>query len=177
MQSRTWQRLRSPWSFTVVHSGSAQGMFQASTVCRSWRRAGRRVFFGRPWKSPTLICHPLQLFSTVRLRVRHPSFPLPCPAGKCLSSGGPGSRPRSSATRCSCSARCARMQQPSFPPVMSCQPGLQHFVLSGSASPAHRRNCLKPMVLQSSLHRSKPSSCRHSVTTSSQAQAGLLRGC
>ena len=177
MQSRTWQRLRSPWSFTVVHSGSAQGMFQASTVCRSWRRAGRRVFFGRPWKSPTLICHPLQLFSTVRLRVRHPSFPLPCPAGKCLSSGGPGSRPRSSATRCSCSARCARMQQPSFPPVMSCQPGLQHFVLSGSASPAHRRNCLKPIGFAKFLAPEQALIMQAQCDNIISSSAGLLRGC
>ena len=44
---------------------AAQAMFQACSVCHAWRRVGRRVFFSQPWKSATLLCHPLQLFSTV----------------------------------------------------------------------------------------------------------------
>ena len=35
-------------------------------MCQSWRQIGKRVFFSQPWKSATLLCHPLQLFTTVR---------------------------------------------------------------------------------------------------------------
>ena len=43
-----------------------QALFQISAVCRAWRRASKRIFFSRPWDSCTTLCHPLQLFSTVR---------------------------------------------------------------------------------------------------------------
>ena len=42
-----------------------QALFQVCGVCTSWRQIGKRVFFAQPWKSATLLCHPLQLFTTV----------------------------------------------------------------------------------------------------------------
>ena len=45
---------------------TAQALHQVCAVCQSWRQIGKRVFFSQPWKSATLLCHPLQLFTTVR---------------------------------------------------------------------------------------------------------------
>ena len=44
---------------------TVQALFQVCAVCPSWREIGKRVFFSQPWKSATLLCHPLQLFTTV----------------------------------------------------------------------------------------------------------------
>lgn len=45
---------------------SVQALFQACGVCQSWRQIGKRIFFSQPWKSATLLSHPLQLFTLVR---------------------------------------------------------------------------------------------------------------
>ena len=45
---------------------TAQALHQVCAVCQSWRQIGKRAFFSQPWKSATLLCHPLQLFTTVR---------------------------------------------------------------------------------------------------------------
>ena len=48
-----------------MHAVVLQALFQVCAVCPSWRQIGKRVFFAQPWKSATLLCHPLQLFTTV----------------------------------------------------------------------------------------------------------------
>ena len=68
---------------------AVQALFQVCGACASWRQIGKRVFFAQPWKCLTLLCHPLQLFTTVSIGHHHlslhKSYDLEQAVRKCLT--------------------------------------------------------------------------------------------